>query len=552
MTGFSCTTCGSAGTFGVNYPTTSCTSWRKSTQPCPPCLKLKIIDDHIAETRAFLDHLEAHRDALKADINASHDPFTNVFPTEIAHRIFSLCRREGPEIFSRYSQYGLGHLNRAPLSLAAVCKRWQAVARSTPSLWTHVYLYLGCIRGATLSEDVVRGWLRRSGCQLLSIYLHIDDYDSSNREWDQLCRSVIGIISDNSRRWQSLSLTIPLRFLSLFRCLPHDVDERPHLRKLFICPAFSENPTHVASVFDIGTSFRPSPDTVYLSDCLFQDIHIDWMNVTQVTIEGFCLSDCFELLKSAPLLFTCTFERVAEYGDDLPSSGGPIVHHRLKTLVIEIMTHSNPSFFDNLTLPSLERLTYFCHISEEPLDDVTSLLDRSECPINFLSISESTYPHDTVGLFDLLWSVPTIEGLELYNIALNDEFFELLALDVPTSDGGEYGEFLPRLQTLVLSISDGPHTFSWPALYQSLWKRVSHKRTEDGMPMLKRVQIDISTSDDDEGYYIDELGVAAFQTMIDEGVEFRIHNSYRRQADDVLAYSRAYHQVGNHEPVSDA
>ncbi|CAA7270615.1 unnamed protein product [Cyclocybe aegerita] len=517
MTRFSCATCGAAGTFGVNYPATSCTSWRKSPRSCPPCLKLKIIDNQIAETRAFLDHLEAHRDALKADINTSHDPFTNVFPTEIAHRIFSLCKKESPEILSKYSQCHLQYLNRVPLSLAAVCKRWQAVAWSTPSLWALVYFHIGRVVDTTLYEDIFRRWLRRSGCQLLSIYLHIDDYDSSNREWDRFCRSVIGAISDNWHRWQNLSLTIPLHLLSLFRRMHHDVDGRPHLRNLFICPPFSNSPTHVTSVFDIGTSFRPDPDTVYLSDCLFQDIHIDWVNVTQVTIEGFCLSDCFELLKSAPLLFNCAFERVAEFGDDLPYSGGPIVHHRLKTLVIEIMTHSNPSFFDNLTLPSLERLTYFCHISEEPLDDVTSLLDRSECPINFLSVSESTYPHDTVGLFDLLWSVPTIEGLELYNIALNDEFFELLALDVPTSDGGEYGEFLPRLQTLVLSISDGPHTFSWPALYQSLSNRVSHKRTEDGLPMLKRVLIDISTGDDDQGYYIDELGIAAFQNVIDEG-----------------------------------
>ncbi|CAA7265628.1 unnamed protein product [Cyclocybe aegerita] len=173
------------------------------------------------------------------------------------------------------------------------------------------------------------------------------------------------------------------------------------------------------------------------------------------------------------------------------------------------------------------------------------LMNHSECADS-----------DVIRLLSLLQNVPTLEELELHKIYLHDDFFALLAL-LQSRDpnlGGDYVQtpaVLPRLQTLHLSIPYGPLAFSWSAVQQALSKRAAHAHTEDGRPLLDRVDIKVSVKDNEEGYYINEAGVAIFEGLIDEGVEIKIRNSSRTEAHSMLANSKAHHEERMRELGSD-
>ncbi|CAA7270616.1 unnamed protein product [Cyclocybe aegerita] len=396
-------------------------------------------------------------------------------------------------------------------TLASVCRGWQTLAWSTTALWTLICIDLDYVRDASLYEDILHRWLQRAGRQPLDIYLNIQYCADYDWEKERLCSSVVNIINQHMHRCAGLTLTIPLRLLNLFK---HDADDIGHelpLHRLSIKPAFrEESSAGSVSHFDMNQAIMPAPGTVSLMDCPFQNIHIDWRNVTRVNIDSFRVWECLRLLESAPQLHECTFKNLHEVDNinGLPYPKEPIIHNRLGKMEID-------------------RLVYRYSSYGERFDALTPFLLRSACPIKFLSILETEdEDDDPVGLFDVLWSVPTLEALELHSIHLEDDFFQLLGLEgIPQAAhvvrGNEQWDFLPRLQSVHFSVFSQRLTFSWPVLYHSLSTRIACRRTEDDCPILRQFNMDLSVEKNREGHYIDQAGVDAFQRIINEDFTWR-------------------------------
>ncbi|CAA7265059.1 unnamed protein product [Cyclocybe aegerita] len=264
---------------------------------CPLLLKLRSIDDEIAQTQAFLKDLAAHRATLIRDINASHDPFTNLFPTEIASRIFSLCVDEQDESVSENTSKSRSCI---PLALASVSRRWQAIAWSTPSLWAVIQFDPDSVRNRSNYQEFLSNWLARSRLQPLSITMNIHQHSPNDQDRLNFYERVIGIINTHSHLWGDLSLNIPLDILSLFKAAPNGT-RRHLLRVLSIRSSEYEQVSHAVH-FDLESSIAPAPETVSLSSCSFSRIKIDWRNVTRLHITDLNIYECLALFRAAPRL----------------------------------------------------------------------------------------------------------------------------------------------------------------------------------------------------------------------------------------------------------
>ncbi|CAA7265054.1 unnamed protein product [Cyclocybe aegerita] len=512
MTGdFTCATCGKEGGFRDKYPTVNCAPWRKSTSLCIPCVKLKNVEDQITPTHAFLRHLEAHRAALKPEVNASHDPFSSLLPTELASRILTLC-------IGRPSQ--IPGPNLAPLKVAAVSRRWRAVACSTASLWTFICLRPDTITDRYSYEIFLKRWLSR-----------INNYV-------KLCESIIETLNEHSSRWASLSLKVPLHLVRLFKGGPTALH---HLEKLSICPPAHLDNNRDANRLDLGSPL-PSLKNVSVSGFRLRNIFVNWRNVTTVSISRMQINECLELLKSTQHLRECTLENISESDPGAEDPESPIVMEHLAKMDVNITAHFTFPFFDYLILPSLNSLIYCGR--EQPLDPLTSLILRSSCPIRALSVGEpQCYGHE-LDLYDLLWSVPTVEELGLHDIYLSDGFFELLARPITDREGSEEPNFLPLLAKFYVNPPSDPTGFSWTAVQRALEERILSKIAEGKQPLLRQVHFEMYVETDEDGYHIDVAALETFQRIVDSDVKFGISNAYGlHESTDVISYSRAYHEA---------
>ncbi|CAA7265065.1 unnamed protein product [Cyclocybe aegerita] len=537
MVHFTCITCGKDGDFGADYTTIKCTPWRKASSPCPPCVKLGSLDRQIVEARAFLSHLEAHRATFDSSINEFHDPFTSLLPTELASRIFNLCKSDKEDIDSSREPWPR---HRVPFTLSAVSRRWQAVAKSNPSLWNDVHLRLEPGRAAGLDENALFKWLSRSAQHPLTIQLRIPYCHPHDYMWWEFCKSMIDILGRCSTRWADLSIKIPYDILSLIQGRD---DGAPLLHHLSIEGAFPGevgNPSSTGA-FSLQATL-PSPRSVSLTVCELRLVHINWSKVTQAQVFGLPLSDCLMILRSAPELRNCTMHDIDEAGA-LQAHNNPIFLANLTTFDLRITTDQISLFLDVVTTPSLTTLRYECfgvfwyHLS--------NFLRRGSCPLTSLTIIDSDcvfdLPDHDHELFGVLYAIPTLEILKLYQVDISDDFFKLLGGDNP-NDEDDADVFIPSLTHLFIEYTREPLNFSWPAVHRAIAARVSRGPRVGGQGVFTNLEILIQPDEeDDDRYYIDKESLDAFQHLIDAGVEIQLYNQV--SADDVMEYSREYHSI---------
>lgn len=110
----------------------------------------------------------------------------------------------------------------SPVTLAQVCKRWQAIARSIPKLWTNITLilpYNGDLRYTLISSTlhIARECLDRSG--VLPLKLDITATTPSWRTPERFdpTRALLTMLCKHSSRWHDVTLV--LRQFDLFPAL---------------------------------------------------------------------------------------------------------------------------------------------------------------------------------------------------------------------------------------------------------------------------------------------------------------------------------------------
>ncbi|KAJ7134869.1 hypothetical protein C8R44DRAFT_560198, partial [Mycena epipterygia] len=94
-----------------------------------PTLRLKCLDDEIAEMRKALDKLIAEHDALAAYVE-SHKALMSParqLPVDIIQEIFTACIPTHRNCVMSASE--------APVLLGRICSSWRTLSLSTPRLW---------------------------------------------------------------------------------------------------------------------------------------------------------------------------------------------------------------------------------------------------------------------------------------------------------------------------------------------------------------------------------------------------------------------------------
>ena len=207
------------------------------------------------------------------------------------------------------SSYHHAKLDKAPLLLGSVCRRWRAIALSTPRLWTTFGLTL---RPKYLKYDVLlaKTWLGRSGTCPLFIMLN------SKGHYQNTMRPLMQVFLRYCERWSDIHLCIPQ---SVMRALSSAKNRLPRLQRLFIYGSANE---------PINT-FENTPQLhhLHLSVCITPSmIKIPWNQLQYFDTKWRNIGSCLKLLQLTPNLEECT---VSHAEMNLPSPHAPVQHQEI-------------------------------------------------------------------------------------------------------------------------------------------------------------------------------------------------------------------------------
>ncbi|KAJ7457849.1 hypothetical protein FB451DRAFT_589516 [Mycena latifolia] len=139
-------------------------------------VRVKGLDDEIADLQKALDKLTEERDRLNAYVDAHQALLSPVrrLPLDIIHEIFVAC-------LPMYRNCAMSAME-APVLLGRICSSWRTISLSIPRLWSRLHIVEPSFpfeSSPILVEEkleqilaVTSAWLRRSGQCALSISLH--------------------------------------------------------------------------------------------------------------------------------------------------------------------------------------------------------------------------------------------------------------------------------------------------------------------------------------------------------------------------------------------
>jgi hypothetical protein len=425
-----------------------------------PRADLAELDRIVARVENVLAVLLRGRALLKTKLNRLDSPMINLLPPEIISLIFTFCVPDfndyDPETFVRGDP-------PVPFLLGAVCRSWRSIAWSTPMLWSCLSLHLSS-QDLTILVDLMKEWLRRSGELPLSVRLSCDPVsgdrgDAIHRTGQPYIFQMIRTISDDYRhRLHALDLRIPATYFEGFHMLQSD----SILESLYIDPPDGQSDSE--HTLELG--FTPRLRRLHLSSVYLKCVQIQWSNITHVHAYAFYVDECLEILRRAPQLVWCKFPLMISGTAPYPEPEEPLIVPSLKFLHISREKRVSLTVFINkLILPSLEELFYRASDDATEWELLISLLTRSACPLNSLTLHDA-FIISELDLIRLVQKAPRLRKLSISSkenrpALLTDRLLSLMS----TRDQGRENEFLSELEFFKYA---GPITFSWSSLISLL------------------------------------------------------------------------------------
>ncbi|CAA7270876.1 unnamed protein product [Cyclocybe aegerita] len=481
-----------------------------AARACSACLELKILQNQIIETRAFLCHLQKHLHALRSNYNHAHDPFTHALPPELMSRIFEFCVSSAPN----------GMLN--PLILGAVCKRWRQIAWAAPNLWTTVRVNLDRFQSrVALHCELLSQWLARSAQLPLSIWISCNESNINPSMHPLTSQNALEILNQYSARWQCLDISMPLSLLPVLRGRGKFM---PILKNLIITqPSDSyDDPSSQGEEGFLLSNVDLRPETVSITRLPFNAVHIDWSNVTEVYFDGMTTVDCLCLFQQAIQLVKCSI--TIDEDENVLHFDTPFIHPSLAHITIIMRDWNSPdALFDRITLPALKEAN--CMVARPDYDGFISLVERSGSVLTSLSIA-NWEPPSCEGLSELLRTTSRLEYLMLRIPDLPPGFFELFAPpESSDSDDGAHRIFLPLLRRFHYRGSNS--YISWKSFIEAAESMLRIRRQNDAaLPSFEFIfdtedeDSDSDSSDAAQGR--DEVYMALLCGLIDRGIGLKI------------------------------
>jgi len=513
-------------------------------ESCSACLGLQEVQSKIRECKEPLDELYIQEAHTKASVNTAHDLITRYLPMELASNIFMLCKPNstpveiGVEVFPPEAPFTP---HKYQISLGMVCKSWRNIVRSTPELWTDIYIRFPILNGVEprVHREFLLLSLRLSGSLPLYIQGRLElPFARNYTEIEcQTHSSLLEVLNDHSDRWNTLDLWIAPLFLSHIRGVAPGAPNLKLLRIHLTC-----RQTNRAFLVPFGL---PSPQIVEVCGIPFSLIRVSWKNVTKVKLGTLNIGECLELLRQATHLVDFAVDLLPPEDSGLPDLGEVFTASRLASWKVYIFNMAD-ALFSRLVLPSLVSLDLSGCCS---LDSLGHLLSRSMCPLQFLSFSEAGMT--PAGVIPVLQATPLLKQLVFSKVLMHglDELFLLLARTKLVSEFPQDPTtvFLPRLEELFF-IRMREYLPPWH-LVPSLFPPTLYLANTQYRPLRKlelHIDLDLDLKD-----YLDKNLVLEMQEIQQRGYDIIIWNEIFCAPDAELIRDSYEHHFGSQTSTSD-
>ncbi|KAJ7354558.1 hypothetical protein DFH08DRAFT_955947 [Mycena albidolilacea] len=471
-----------AAQLGTNYCPKDKEVLEIQTLLVKPALRLKNLDNEIAELQKAIEKLMEERDGLGAYVDAHKALISPVrrLPLDIIEEIFVTCLPTHRNCVMSASE--------APVLLGRVCSSWRAISLSTPRLWAKIHVVepesdpysrpaASFDQKVAQRVQVTKMWLGRSGQCPLSISLESAPENSPPETEVSSAASLqfLQVLVPFAPRWQHIHFATPATYI--LEIISHlDVD-MPWLETV----AFHHQASRSLDNIDWGhfSIFRGARiSSVSIPGRIFipERFPVLWDQLTTLTIGGPSWSVdltsevIFRVISGCPELRCCKV--VVRDNLETEMSTAPPQHSILElqflhTLAIHCVGDAAPVvslLLKRLSVPELSNFIFFGSRQDSP--PLSDFLTRSLC-LRSLEINNHAFSKTSV--LDTLGHLPsTVRQLKIIAPEMafrSQECFDDDALAVLTSPG-----LCPALRDL--SIGDSHHYISDAAVLRFITARM--------------------------------------------------------------------------------
>ena len=505
---------------------------------CSACLRLQEVQSRIRECKELLDKLYIQEAYAQSSVNTAHDPIICYLPLELVSKIFMLSNpnpAETDEEFGSSPPNAPLAAQRYQFSLGAVCTTWRNIVRSTPQLWTEIYIQFPIQRGSELQHrEFLLLSLQLSGS--LPLYIQAREtlqQDYTGRDY-RAHSSLLEVLNNHSDRWNTLDLCIsPL----LLAHIKGGAPGAPNLKHLWI-HLLGRREERIGSMFQVLFGL-PSPQIVKVSGITFSLLGISWKYVTEVELGALNMGECWELLQQATQLVDFDLHFLMPEDSDLLDSGEAVTALKLASWKVDIFFPAD-ELFSRLVLPSLASLDVSGYYS---LDNLVHLFSRSMCPLRSLSFSsDDITPADVIPILEV---TPLLRQLVFAQVTLHglDKLFDILARMKLVSNMSQDATmaFLPHLEEFsFIRLSDYPPPWH---LVPSLFPPTRYSANSP-YRLLRKVEFRLSFDVLDVQDHLDKDVVLQILEIQQRSYDLNIWNEEDGTDIDLVQVSYEYHFRG--------
>ncbi|KAJ7080559.1 hypothetical protein C8R43DRAFT_1115594 [Mycena crocata] len=319
--------------------------------------RLKAVEAEMLALERALTLLRTERSTIQGRIDAYKYPVLTL-PNEIVSEIFIHFLPAYPDCPSMTGRF-------SPTFLTQICRKWQAIALTTPALWRAIRFPL---RDLTPAQRVhlLKSSLARSCFCPLSI--KVDEVPFELQKDLQLLIS-------HHLRWEFLELCIDGRqtLLGIFD------GPTPLLRKLNLrIIGYPSSPLTLTEA--------PLLRTAILNDDGLNDIILPWAQLTSLTLHDVYPEECTPILQQTFSLVHCELNLFLDDPSDIP----PDVNlPSLESLIlIDLDTSAKTEYLGTFIVPALRKLEVpEAYIGFRPIPQLKSFISKSGCKLEDVYIT---------------------------------------------------------------------------------------------------------------------------------------------------------------------
>ncbi|KAJ7661523.1 hypothetical protein DFH06DRAFT_1471951 [Mycena polygramma] len=456
-----------------------------------PSLRLKRLDDEIAELQKAMDRVAEERDTLRRWMDAHTALISPVrrLPLDIVQEIFIACLPTHRNCVMSASE--------APVLLGRICSSWRSISLSTPRLWARLHIVeplklYGPADIADLGEtklaqrlETTKMWLGRSAQCPLSISLlgRTDDGGLPAPTRTRLLEALIPFAA----RWQHISFNTQPVALDVISHLTET--DAPLLESVTFQHEYPFPPRSVKlEGFGILRSSRLTSFSAS-SDCFLEFLPLRWHQLTFLEINGLAWEtsittvEIMQTISMCPELRACRL-MTNDNSDAQIESSPPVELKFLHTFELgcenlSALTH----ILEGLSLPELRDFRLHGQIDAQGTPSVARVF-ALWTKLENLEIDSNSFSKSSL-LESLRALPPTLRRLSIHDLLrhpqstvtpLDDD-----TLAVLTPKSGLSAPPCPALQTLLM---DYCSLITDAALLRFITPRMDQAR-----PALKRVDV---------------------------------------------------------------